>query len=48
MILNIEPLAIHSTRQEGYHVEDLVLITDDGCRLLTTPQESLLRLGASA
>jgi Xaa-Pro aminopeptidase len=48
MVINIEPLAIVANGTEAYHVEDLVLVTDDGHRLLTTPQEELLRLGGGA
>jgi Xaa-Pro dipeptidase len=41
MVLNIEPLCIDEKNQ-GYHVEDLVVVTADGTRLLTgglAPQE---------
>jgi Xaa-Pro aminopeptidase len=44
MVLNVEPLLLLPDLGEGYHVEDLVLVTDEGPRLLTEPQEALLRL----
>ncbi len=33
MVINIEPMVKHSSG--AYHTEDLVLVTDDGYRLLT-------------
>jgi Xaa-Pro aminopeptidase len=45
MVLNVEPLALLAERGEGYFTEDLVLVTDDGHRVLTSPQEELLVLG---
>jgi Xaa-Pro aminopeptidase len=47
MVLNIEPMARIHDRRECYHVEDLAEVTEDGFRLLTQPQDSLLRIGAS-
>jgi len=46
MVLNIEPLVIVPERREGYHVEDLVLVSDSGPVLLTEPQRELLRIPA--
>ncbi len=46
MVLNIEPFVIVRDHGEAYHVEDLVLVTDGGFRLLSTPQEGLLRVEA--
>lgn len=34
MMINIEPI-VKDEHGHGYHLEDLVLITDDGCKLLT-------------
>jgi len=45
MVLNVEPLALLSDRGEGYFTEDLVLVTEDGHEVLTSPQEELLELG---
>ncbi len=47
MVLNIEPGVMFADREEVYHTEDLALVTDAGYRLLTQPQEALLRLGPS-
>jgi Xaa-Pro dipeptidase len=44
MVLNIEPLVALPDRRECYHIEDLVLVGDSGPSLLTTPQETLLRM----
>jgi len=44
MVVTIEPMFRAHDRGECYHVEDLVLVTEDGHRLLTQPQESLLRV----
>jgi Xaa-Pro aminopeptidase len=44
MVLSIEPCLIIEERRELYAVEDLVLVTSDGHRLLSTPQDHLLRL----
>jgi Xaa-Pro aminopeptidase len=41
-VLNIEPLAIVASRSEGYHTEDLVLVTAEGPERLTAPQDALL------
>ena len=44
-VLNIEPFAVLSDRREGYHTEDLVLVTASGPRRLTDPQSDLLVIG---
>lgn len=44
MVLNIEPFLADTSRGEGYHVEDLVLVTESGYRLLTTPTPELIQL----
>jgi len=44
MVLNIEPMAVVESRQEAYHTEDLAEVTANGARLLTPPQERLLRI----
>ena len=41
-VMMIEPFAILADRKEGYHTEDMVVVTDDGPRRLTVPQEELL------
>ena len=41
-VLNVEPFAIFPERGEGYHTEDLVLVSAEGPRRLTNPQDSLL------
>jgi Xaa-Pro aminopeptidase len=46
MVLNIEPMAVVDARQEAYHTEDLAEVTARGARLLTPPQERLLRIRA--
>ena len=46
MVLNVEPMFKSAARRECYHVEDLAVVTEDGFRLLTQPQSSLLRIGA--
>ncbi len=46
MVLNIEPMTLIAERSEGYHTEDLAAVTEDGARLLTPPQEGLLRIPA--
>jgi Xaa-Pro dipeptidase len=43
-VLNIEPIVVVREREEGYHTEDLVLVTDAGGELLTEPQAGLLRI----
>jgi Xaa-Pro aminopeptidase len=42
MVLNVEPMALITSRREGYHTEDLAAVTENGRRLLTPPQERLL------
>jgi Xaa-Pro aminopeptidase len=42
MVLNVEPMALITSRREGYHTEDLAAVTETGRRLLTPPQERLL------
>jgi Xaa-Pro dipeptidase len=46
MVLNIEPMAVVEARQEAYHTEDLAEVTPNGPRLLTPPQQRLLRTRA--
>jgi Xaa-Pro aminopeptidase len=46
MVLNVEPMFKSAARRECYHVEDLAVVTEDGFRLLTQPQSSLLRIEA--
>jgi Xaa-Pro dipeptidase len=46
-VLNIEPIVVVREREEGYHTEDLVLVTEEGGVLLTEPQTALLRIGDS-
>lgn len=46
MVLNIEPMVVLEARQEAYHTEDLAEVTAQGARLLTPPQEQLLRIKA--
>jgi len=43
MVLNIEPAVVLVERQEAYHIEDLLLVTESEPRLLTTPQPRLLQ-----
>jgi len=45
MVLNVEPGVMFADREEVYHTEDLALVTESGYRLLTEPQEALLRMG---
>jgi Xaa-Pro dipeptidase len=45
MVLNVEPMVQFPERGECYHTEDLAVVTAEGPRLLTKPQESLLRIG---
>jgi Xaa-Pro aminopeptidase len=45
MVLNIEPMVVFPDRGECYHTEDLAVVTPDGPRLLTKPQDRLLRIG---
>jgi Xaa-Pro dipeptidase len=42
MVLNVEPMVLLPERGDGYHTEDLAVITDNGPRCLTPPQERLL------
>lgn len=44
MVLNVEPMARIENRKECYHSEDLAVVTEDGHRLLTKPQDSLIRI----
>jgi Xaa-Pro aminopeptidase len=44
MVLNIEPHVAVADRHESYHIEDLVVVTENGCRLLTTPQPTLIQI----
>jgi Xaa-Pro aminopeptidase len=44
MIVTIEPMYRAYDLGECYHVEDLVLVTEEGHELLTQPQERLLRV----
>ena len=46
MVLNIEPMVVLEARQEAYHTEDLAEVTAHGPRLLTPPQQRLLRIRA--
>jgi Xaa-Pro aminopeptidase len=43
-VLNVEPFAILADRGEGYHTEDLILVTGQGPHRLTTPQDELLSI----
>jgi Xaa-Pro aminopeptidase len=44
MVLNIEPMVVLEARKEAYHTEDLAEVTVNGPRLLTPPQDALLRI----
>jgi Xaa-Pro dipeptidase len=44
MVLNVEPMTLIESRREGYHTEDLAVVTESGPRLLTPPQTKLLIL----
>lgn len=46
MVLNIEPMVVREDRKEAYHTEDLAEVTANGARLLTVPQDRLLRVRA--
>lgn len=46
MVLNVEPLTVLENRGEGYHTEDLVVVTDGGHQWLTEPQQELLLIPA--
>jgi Xaa-Pro dipeptidase len=43
-VMMIEPFAIMKDRKEGYHTEDMVLVTADGPVRLTVPQDELIVL----
>jgi Xaa-Pro aminopeptidase len=45
MVLNVEPMVQFPDRNECYHTEDLAVVTPEGPRMLTKPQESLIRIG---
>jgi Xaa-Pro aminopeptidase len=42
MVIMVEPFAMRRERGEGYHTEDMVLVTADGSCWLTDPQRELL------
>jgi Xaa-Pro dipeptidase len=44
MVLNVEPMVRVDDHGECYHTEDLALVTEDGFRLLTQPQDALIRM----
>ncbi|MEM7119073.1 MAG: Xaa-Pro peptidase family protein [Chloroflexota bacterium] len=44
MVLNIEPFLLVPERNEGYHIEDLVVVTETGYRFLTTPTPELIQM----
>jgi Xaa-Pro aminopeptidase len=44
MVLNVEPMTLIADRREGYHVEDLAAVTEQGARTLTPLQERLLTI----
>ena len=46
MVLNIEPFLALPERNESYHVEDLLVVTEAAPRLLTSPQPELIRIPA--
>ena len=46
MMVNVEPMAVIVDRTEAYHGEDPAELTPDGPRLLTPPQQQLLRMRA--
>jgi Xaa-Pro aminopeptidase len=43
MVLNIEPFVALADQGETYHVEDLVLVVENGPQWLTKPQTALIR-----
>jgi Xaa-Pro aminopeptidase len=43
-VLMIEPFAILADRAEGYHTEDMVMVSAEGPRRLTVPQDDLMVL----
>lgn len=46
MVLNIEPFVALPDRQETYHIEDLAVVTADGCKLMTQPHPELIQIPA--
>ena len=46
MVLNIEPFVAIPDRNETYHIEDLAVVTADGCRLMTQPHAELIQIPA--
>jgi Xaa-Pro dipeptidase len=44
MVLNVEPILLLPEHGEAYHIEDLVVVTDEGARLLTAPQDALIQV----
>jgi len=46
MVLNVEPMVVLPERNECYHTEDLIVVGADEPKLLTKPQDSLIRIGA--
>jgi len=44
MILNIEPSIVTADRVENYHIEDTVLVTNEGAELLTECQQELFKI----
>jgi len=44
MVLNVEPMAVFPDRNECYHTEDLIVVGADESKLLTKPQDSLIRI----
>lgn len=48
MVFCVEPLVLFPEIDEGYHTEDLVVVTADGPLLLTTPQTELIQIPVRA
>lgn len=48
MVFCVEPLVLFPDINEGYHTEDLVVVTEDGPLLLTTPQTELIQIPVGA
>ncbi len=46
MILNIEPSVVPVGASENYHIEDTILVTQDGAKLLTDCQNELFRISS--
>ena len=44
MVLNIEPLVMLAEKNECYHTEDLLVVTEGDPRFLTDPQPELIRI----